>query len=29
LAKSLMTDSGRASLGRIAAGYDGGQLFDD
>lgn len=29
IAKSLDTDAMRASLGRIACGYDGGQIFDD
>ena len=29
LAKSMDTDKMRASLGRIACGYDGGQIFDD
>lgn len=29
LAKSLDGDEMRASLGRIACGYDGGQIFDD
>jgi FkbM family methyltransferase len=29
LARLLETDAARGSLGRIASGYDGGQLFDD
>lgn len=29
LAKTLDTDKIRATLGRIACGYDGGQIFDD
>jgi FkbM family methyltransferase len=29
LAKAMESDTMRASLGRIACGYDGGQLFDD
>jgi len=29
LVSTLLTDQMRASFGRIAAGYDGGQLFDD
>lgn len=29
LAKTMDTDTMRASLGRIACGYDGGQIFDD
>lgn len=29
LATELQSDAMRAALGRIAAGYDGGQLFDD
>ncbi|MBO0758630.1 MAG: FkbM family methyltransferase [Bradyrhizobiaceae bacterium] len=29
LAASFDTDAGRGSLGRIACGYDGGQLFDE
>jgi hypothetical protein len=29
LARSFDTDAGSGSLGRIACGYDGGQVFDD
>jgi hypothetical protein len=29
LAASFDTDSGRRCLGRIACGYDGGQIFDE
>ena len=29
LAASLDTDAARASLGRIACGYDGGQIVDE
>jgi FkbM family methyltransferase len=29
LAKTMQSDKMRASLGRIACGYDGGQIFDD
>jgi FkbM family methyltransferase len=29
LAASFDTDAGRGALGRIACGYDGGQIFDD
>jgi hypothetical protein len=29
LAASFDTDAGRGNLGRIACGYDGGQVHDD